>query len=177
MQFSIAMGRLSTLPSGRPRIARKWFSNCEVSEPSIVQCPSCARVGAISFATSAPPATKKLHCKHANVLELSQQTCNMLFRRMLQGRIGVGNERHAQDAVTMEVLYQRIKYDVTAPVACGNQRHFRVESAPCPLGCTAPRRRTPKLLPRRSRTPCGTGLFRHSPCGAFSKWQAAPALR
>ena len=45
-------------PSGRPRIARRWFSNCEVTAPSMVQCPELCTRGAISLATSRPRCTK-----------------------------------------------------------------------------------------------------------------------
>ena len=45
-------------PSGSPQIARIWFSNCEVTAPSIVQCPELWTRGAISLNTG-PSAVAK----------------------------------------------------------------------------------------------------------------------
>lgn len=43
----------AVLPSGRPRIARRWFSNWLVSAPSMLQCPELCTRGANSLASSA----------------------------------------------------------------------------------------------------------------------------
>ena len=44
----------SVAPSGSPSTARRWFSNCEVTAPSIVQWPVLWTRGANSFASSSP---------------------------------------------------------------------------------------------------------------------------
>ena len=46
------------LPSGRSQMARKWFSNWLVTQPSMVQCPELCTRGAISLATRRPLTTK-----------------------------------------------------------------------------------------------------------------------
>ena len=46
----------SQRPSGRPEIARRWFSNCDVIAPSMVQCPELWTRGAISLARSRAPS-------------------------------------------------------------------------------------------------------------------------
>src|SRR3546814_5370964 len=49
IQFSMhAWPRIADAPSGRPSTARMWFSNCEVSAPSMLQWPELCTRGASS---------------------------------------------------------------------------------------------------------------------------------
>ena len=72
-------GRDSVEPSGRPRIARRWFSNWLVSEPSIVQCPVLWTRGANSFASSCAADVEELERQDADVAERVEETRAVLL--------------------------------------------------------------------------------------------------
>ncbi len=50
--------RAEVSPSGHPNPARRWFSNCDVTAPSMVQWPELCTRGATSLATSSPSRSK-----------------------------------------------------------------------------------------------------------------------
>ena len=59
----------SVAPSGRPQIARIWFSNCEVSAPSIVQWPLLWTRGAISLNIGLAADREEFQRQHADMAE------------------------------------------------------------------------------------------------------------
>ena len=59
----------SVAPSGRPQIARIWFSNCEVSAPSIVQWPLLWTRGAISLNSGLVADREEFQRQHADIVE------------------------------------------------------------------------------------------------------------
>ncbi len=61
--------RARVLPSGRPQIARRWFSNWLVTQPSMVQWPELWTRGAISLAINRPFDDEKFDREHADVVE------------------------------------------------------------------------------------------------------------
>ena len=56
-------------PSGRPQIARTWFSNWLVTAPSIVQWPELWTRGAISLNTGPSRGGEELERQHADIVE------------------------------------------------------------------------------------------------------------
>ena len=81
----------SVAPSGRPQIARIWFSNCEVTAPSIVQWPLLWTRGAISLNTG-PSARRRIPssaCRHSRARRRclrASASASAMARASLAGR-------------------------------------------------------------------------------------------
>ena len=130
MQFTIALGpRAAVEPSGRPRIARRWFSNWLVSAPSIVQCPELCTRGAISFATTSPPTSNSSTQHDADVVELVEQGADRGLGARLERsvEIGRGRERQPEDAVAVMVLDRGPARDFAVAAAHREDRQLAVE--------------------------------------------------
>jgi len=72
-------------PSGRPRTARRWFSNWLVTAPSMVQWPEIVKRGANSLARSSPRCSKKFDGEDADVFEGFENAMGSTFRGALNG--------------------------------------------------------------------------------------------
>ena len=84
-------------------MARRWFSNCDVAAPSIVQCPELCTRGAISFASGLPLLQEELDRQHSDIVHLLQQPDHDRFPpRAAAMPALVGRDRAAQDAVAVE---------------------------------------------------------------------------
>src|SRR5580692_11179608 len=90
-----ACPRARVLPRGRPQIARRWFSNWLVMQPSIVQWPELWTRGAISLAISRPLTTKN----------------SIASTPVYSSAVGVGRDPVSQNAAAVGVRRQRVIND------------------------------------------------------------------
>jgi len=71
-------------PRGKPRTARRWFSNWLVTAPSIVQCRNCGRAGPF-VGKQLAAVFEKFDGEHADVLQGFENAAGGVFRGALDG--------------------------------------------------------------------------------------------
>ena len=159
IRFTSSDGRDSVDPSGRPRIARRWFSNWLVAEPSIVQWPVLWTRGANSFASSAPPTSKSSSASTPTYPSSSSSRVPYPSASAC-GASAAGAREVLQDPVLVHVLDERPEARVAVAPAHGEQRQLAVERDTLlqdMVGVLAP-----------DMSPPDAGPFRHSRGGGSS---------
>ena len=104
--------RARVQPSGRPAMARTWFSNWLVSAPSMVQWPELCTRGAISLAMSLPRCTKNSMVSTPTYSKCSSSLRAARCAWRVQRGVAVRRAREAQDAVAMHVEIEWIERDL-----------------------------------------------------------------
>ena len=134
-------------PSGKPRIARRWFSNWLVSAPSIVQCPELCTRGAISLASSPPSALRTARSRarrrnpSAPAIARAYASAGAWSSR---GESGAGAYDTRRIPSRWMVLDERIAAQLAVAAARRQHRQLAVEAARTPPGSSG----TPPSAPR-----------------------------
>ena len=95
-------------PSGRSSTARTWFSNCEVTAPSIVQCPELWGRVATSLTSRRPPDQKSSTAMTPTAPAISATFCPRAeAASTTSGRSRPGHEHLAADPAHLRRLDRR----------------------------------------------------------------------
>ena len=162
-------GRVS--PSGRPSTARRWFWNCEVSLPSIVQWPELCTRGASSLASSRAVAAEQFEREHADIVERFGQRPRMRDRRCRPSACETGAGARLADSTpsTCQFCVSGQARNSPSRPRTATTRQLRGRTRRSLRGSAHRGRLRAERVPRRigigGRLRGGTGPCRRSPVG------------